>query len=70
MEPNLRSPHALIEDTSGWNSLGSESSGQCMSEIGFHEKAGRSQVGSVVFLWDKVFFRRATIRYPSIRTLW
>jgi hypothetical protein len=26
-----------------------------MSEIAFHEKAGRSQEGSVVFLLDKVF---------------
>jgi hypothetical protein len=26
-----------------------------MSEMAFHEKAGRSQVGSFVFLLDKVF---------------
>jgi hypothetical protein len=29
-----------------------------MSVIAFHEKAGRSQVGSVVFSLDKVFFSR------------
>ena len=28
-----------------------------MSEIAFHEKAGRSQVGSFVFSLDKVFLR-------------
>jgi hypothetical protein len=26
-----------------------------LGEIAFHEKAGRSQVGSFVFSWDKVF---------------
>ncbi len=29
-----------------------------MSVIAFHEKAGRSQVGSLVFSLDKVFSRR------------
>jgi hypothetical protein len=28
-----------------------------MSVIAFHEKAGRSQVGSFVFLLDKVFLQ-------------
>jgi hypothetical protein len=31
---------------------------QSMNEIAFHEKAGRSQVGSFVFSLDKVFSRR------------
>ena len=42
-----------------------------MSEIAFHEKAGRSQVGSFCILLDKVFFlpSRHHCRHASIRTL-
>jgi hypothetical protein len=41
-----------------------------MSEIAFHEKAGRSQVGSFVFSLDKVFLPPSRhCRHPSIRTL-
>jgi hypothetical protein len=40
-----------------------------MSEIAFHEKAGRSQVGSFVLSWDKVFLPPSRpCRHPSIRT--
>jgi hypothetical protein len=41
------------------------------SVIAFHEKAGRSQVGSFVFSLDKVFLppSRRHCRHPSIRTL-
>jgi hypothetical protein len=40
-----------------------------MSAIAFHEKAGRSQVDSFVFLLDKFFFsgRVSRCRHPSIR---
>jgi hypothetical protein len=37
-----------------------------MSEIAFHEKAGRSQVGSFVFSLDKVFLSR---RIATVATL-
>jgi hypothetical protein len=41
-----------------------------MSEIAFHEKAGRSQVKSFVFLFDKVFSKPSShCRHASIRTL-
>ncbi len=42
-----------------------------MSEIAFHEKAGRSQVGPCVSSSNKVFLSRrvAHCRHPSIRTL-
>ena len=42
-----------------------------MSAMAFHEKAGRSQVGSVVFSLDKGFLsaERHSCRHPSIRTL-
>ena len=41
-----------------------------LSEIAFHEKAGRSQVDSVVFLLDTFFSRRVShCRHASIRTL-
>jgi len=41
-----------------------------MSEIACHEKAGRSQVGSVTFSLDKVFLRPSRhCRHPFIRTL-
>jgi hypothetical protein len=42
-----------------------------MSDIAFHEKAGRSQVGNFVFLLDKVFLsgRVSHCRHASIRTL-
>ena len=41
-----------------------------MSEIAFHEKAGRSQVGSFVFSLDKGFLPPSRhCRHPSIRTL-
>jgi hypothetical protein len=37
--------------------------------IAFHEKAGRSQVGSSVFWFDKVVFPPSRhCRHPSIRT--
>ena len=40
------------------------------SEIAFHEKAGRSQVGSFCFSVDKVFLLPSyRCRHPSIRTL-
>jgi hypothetical protein len=41
-----------------------------LSVIAFHEKAGRSQVGSFVFSLDKVFLppSRYHCRHPSIRT--
>ncbi len=42
-----------------------------MSEIAFHEKAGRSQVGSTVFSLDNVFLPPSRhCRHPSIRTLY
>jgi hypothetical protein len=39
--------------------------------MAFHEKAGRSQVGSFVFLLDKVFSPTELphCRHPSIHTL-
>ena len=41
-----------------------------MSEIAFHEKAGRTQVSSFVSLIDKVFsLPSCYCRHPSIRTL-
>ena len=41
-----------------------------MSEIRFHEKAGRSQVNSFVFLLNKVFLLPSGhCRHASIRTL-
>src|SRR5881394_3542214 len=41
-----------------------------MSEIAFHEKAGRSQVSSLFVLVNKVFSRRVRrCRHASIRTL-
>jgi len=41
-----------------------------LSVIAFHEKAGRSQVGSFVFSLDKVFLLPSCrCRHPSIRTL-
>jgi hypothetical protein len=42
-----------------------------MSVIAFHEKAGRSQVGSFVFSLDKVFLflPSSHCRHASIRTL-
>jgi len=41
------------------------------SEIAFHEKAGRSQVGSFVFRWTKIYLsgRVCRCRHASIRTL-
>jgi hypothetical protein len=40
------------------------------SEKAFHEKAGRSQVGSFVFALDKAFLRPSCRScHPSIRTL-
>jgi len=56
--------------------LASEREGICksagiMSVMAFHEKAGRSQVDSVVFSLDKVFLLPSChhCRHPSIRTL-
>src|SRR5271169_6318164 len=45
--------------------------GFSMSVNAFHEKAGRSQVGSFVFSLDKCFFSPPSrhCRHPSIRTL-
>jgi hypothetical protein len=41
-----------------------------LSEIAFHEKAGRSQVGSFWFSLDKVFLPPSgRCRHASIRTL-
>ena len=42
-----------------------------LSEIAFHEKAGRSQVGSIVFSLDTVFSLPPSRHccHPSIRTL-
>src|SRR5580692_11353394 len=41
-----------------------------MSVIAFHEKAGRSQVGSVVFRWTRFFLPPSgRCRHASIRTL-
>src|SRR5438309_7730001 len=41
-----------------------------MTGIAFHEKAGRSQGGSFLFSWDKVFSpAECHCRHPSIRTL-
>jgi len=41
-----------------------------LSEIAFHEKAGRSQVGSFVFSLDKFFLPPSGhCRHASIRTL-
>ena len=41
-----------------------------MSVIAFHEKAGRSQVDSSLFLWTKVFLPPSGhCRHASIRTL-
>ncbi len=37
-----------------------------LSGMAFHEKAGRSQVGSFVFSWDKGFFSR---RIATVATL-
>jgi hypothetical protein len=39
------------------------------SEIAFHEKAGRSRVGSCLFSLDRFVSRRVACRHPSIRTL-
>jgi hypothetical protein len=44
--------------------------GVCDGDHAFHEKAGRSQVGSVVFSLDKVFLPPSgRCRHASIRTL-
>jgi hypothetical protein len=41
-----------------------------LSVIAFHEKAGRSQRGSFLFSWDKVFSpAECHYRHPSIRPL-
>ena len=41
-----------------------------MSEIAFHEKAGRSQVDSLLFFWTRFFLPPSGhCRHASIRTL-
>jgi hypothetical protein len=62
----------LIVDKSVYRSLTpKKAKGKAHScAIAFHEKAGRSQVGSIVFSLDKVFSCRVShCRHPSIRTL-
>jgi hypothetical protein len=44
--------------------------GAILSAIAFHEKAGRSQVGSFCFLWTRFFLPPSShCRHASIRTL-